>query len=134
VDEEENTIMATHRVNCLIQKNDNALTLSIAPFLRDVRDRTPTVIWDAAGDGDFPETEFFNWKVGGPGSIPTRSANGKTLTLTYNQSDVSDWRYEISLRAGNCVVVIDPDIHNDPPPGGPPEEGDKGGKGSHRPR
>ena len=110
--------MAVHRVNCLIQKNDNALTLSIAPFLREVRDKTPTVIWDAAGDGDFPEEQFFNWKVGGPGSIPTRSADGKTLTLNYSQINVSDWRYEISLRAGNCVVVIDPDIHNDPPPGG----------------
>jgi hypothetical protein len=110
--------MATHRVNCVIQKNDNALTVSIAPFLREVRDKTPRVIWDVAGDGNFPEEQFFNWKVGGPGSIPQRSADGKTLTLDYVQTDQSNWSYQIKLQSGNVIVDIDPDIHNDPPPGG----------------
>lgn len=109
--------MGVHRINCLIQKNDNALTVSIAPFVRDVRDRNPTVVWESGHDTHFPAEQFFNWKVGGPGSIPTRSADGKTLTLTYSQTLASQWSYEIALQTGNVVVTVDPDIHNDPPGG-----------------
>jgi hypothetical protein len=109
--------MAIHRVNCLIQKNENALTIMIAPFVREVKDKNPTVVWEAGHDTHFPEGQFFNWKVGGPGRIPTRSSDGKTLTLNYEQSTISDWSYEIFLQTGEFIVNIDPDIHNDPPGG-----------------
>jgi hypothetical protein len=119
--------MGVHRVNCLIQKNDNALTVSVAPFLREVKDKKPTVIWDANGDGLFPDRDFFSWKTGGPGSIPVRSPDGKTLTLDYEQASPSNWTYMIRLQAGEAVVTIDPDIHNDPPAGGGGGNGDGDG-------
>jgi hypothetical protein len=100
-----------------MQKNPNAVTVTIAPFVRDViKDANPTVVWEADGnDTIFPSSNFFSWKSGGPGSNPTRSSDGKTLTLTYSVSSPSTWSYAISLENAGVKVTVDPDIHNDPP-------------------
>jgi hypothetical protein len=105
-------------INCLLQKNPYALTVSLAPFRAEVRYRgSVTLVWEAQGAGTFPESNFFAWKVGGPGRLPDRSADGKTLTLTYDVPAESTWSYMITLKTGDgATVVIDPDIHNDPPP------------------
>ena len=104
-------------INCLLQKNPSALTVSLAPFRAEVRHRgSVTLVWEAQGVGTFPESDYFAWKSGGPGSLPQRSSDGKTLTLTYDNTAPSTWSYMITLATGGCTVAIDPDIHNDPPP------------------
>ena len=108
--------MATWKVNCSMQKNPNSVTVNIAPFRRDVPDAAPTLVWEADGNGTtFPSANFFSWKSGGPGSNPTRSSDGKTLTLTYSNSGPSDWTYKIAIENDGVRVDVDPEIHNDPP-------------------
>lgn len=108
--------MATWKVNCALQTNPNSLTVTLAPFRRDVPDKTPTIVWEADGNNTaFPSSGFFSWKTGGPGFLPVRSSDGKTLTLSYTQTTTSDWTYEITVANGNETVVVDPEIHNDPP-------------------
>ena len=110
--------MANHRINCALQINPNSLTVNVAPFKRDVKDKTPTLTWEAEGNGTtFPATDFFAWKTGGTGSPPSRSADGKTLTVSYTQDTPSLWTYMITLVNGSSKVVIDPEIDNDPPGG-----------------
>lgn len=108
--------MSTWKVNCSMQTNPNSVTVNVAPFRRDVPDKTPTLVWEADGNGTtFPATNFFTWKNGGPGSSPTRSPDGKTLTLSYTQSTPSDWTYAIAIENDGVRVDVDPEIHNDPP-------------------
>ncbi|HEX6099259.1 MAG TPA: hypothetical protein VF432_23295 [Thermoanaerobaculia bacterium] len=108
--------MATFKVNCSMQKNPNSVTVNVAPFRRDVLDKTPTIEWEADGNGTtFPATNYFSWKSGGPGTLPARSSDGKKLTLAYTQTAPSDWTYAISLENDGVTVDVDPEIHNDPP-------------------
>ena len=109
--------MATWKVNCSMQKNPNSATVNLAPFRREVPDESPTLVWEADGSGTtFPSSNFFAWKAGGgPGSTPTRSVDGKTLTLTYTNSASSDWSYAIAVENDGVRVDMDPEIHNDPP-------------------
>jgi hypothetical protein len=98
-----------------MQKNPNSLTVTVAPFRRDVPDKTPTLVWETNGNGTtFPSTNFFSWKSGGSGT-PVRSSDGRTLTLAYTQTTPSDWTYSIALENDGVRVDIDPEIHNDPP-------------------
>ncbi|HYH09470.1 MAG TPA: hypothetical protein VEK11_20655 [Thermoanaerobaculia bacterium] len=109
--------MADHHINCLLQKNPNALTVSLAPYRQRVgKPGSNTIVWEAQSDTTFPASDFFSWKSGGPGYIPTRSTDGKTLTLTYDNTAPATWSYMITLANDTASVVIDPDIHNDPPP------------------
>lgn len=108
--------MATVKVNCSMQTNPNSVMVNVAPFQRDVLDKTPTIEWVADGDGTtFPTSNFFSWKSGGPGFLPTRSTDGKKLTLAYTQTAASDWTYAIALENDGVRVDLDPEIHNDPP-------------------
>lgn len=109
--------MATHTVDCVLAIIPN-LTATIAPFTLEVEDKTPTVEWNAGVATTFPSSNYFSWKSGGPsgGTIPTRSSDGKKLTLSYSQTAESTWTYAITLEiAGTVQVTIDPEIHNDPP-------------------
>jgi hypothetical protein len=112
--------MADYHINCLLQKTDNVISATVAPFKQTVKKKGPlTIEWNANGDAEFPAANFFAWKSGGPGYLPTRSEDGQTLTITYtyDASVPATWRYMITLSDGtNVNVVIDPDIHNDPPP------------------
>ena len=108
--------MATWKVNCSMQKNPNAVTVTAAPFRRDVNDTNPTVIWEADGNGTtFPSSDYFAWKTGGTGTLPTRSSDGKSLSLTYTSNSTNTWTYAITVENNGVKVVIDPEIHNDPP-------------------
>lgn len=110
--------MATHKVNCAMQKNPNAVTVTVAPFKRDVKDGAPTLIWEADGANTiFPTTDFFAWKTGGTGTLPVRSSDGKTLTLSYTQTVASLWTYMVTIENGGCKVIVDPEVDNDPPGG-----------------
>ncbi len=112
--------MSDWKVNCMMQKNPNSVTVTVAPFRRDVKDSTPTLVWEANGaDTTFPTSNYFAWKNGGPsgGTLPTRSTDGKTLTLAYTYSGSSDWSYMVTIENDGCKVVVDPEIHNDPPNG-----------------
>ena len=111
--------MATHTVDCsLLLMLPNLITATVAPFTREVPDKTPTVEWNAALGTVFPTSNYFSWKSGGPsgGTIPTRTSATK-LTLSYNQTASSTWTYAITLETavGGVQVLVDPEIHNDPP-------------------
>ena len=110
---------ADYTINCLLQKNPNAITVTVAPFRQNVQKRgNVQVEWHANGDAVFPAENFFVWKPNsGPGFNPTRSLDGTKLTITYDLQTPSDWSYTISMAAGDAEVTVDPDIHNDPPPG-----------------
>jgi hypothetical protein len=98
--------------------NPFAVTASLAPFVREVPDKTPTVEWNAAPGTVFPTSNYFSWKSGGPGggTIPTRVSSTQ-LSLSYSQSASSTWTYAITLETavGGVKVTVDPEIHNDPP-------------------
>lgn len=110
--------MASYKVNCAMQRNPNAVTVTVAPFVRDTKANDVTLTWEADGNNTtFPATDFFAWKTGGPGYLPTRSSDGKTLTLNYTQSAASQWTYMVAIENAGTKVIVDPDIHNDPPGG-----------------
>jgi hypothetical protein len=120
--------MATHTVNINMQVNDSALQLTLSPFKRGVaKGDAQTVVWRCGHGVQFPATNYFAWKpsaIGTPG-LPTRSTDGKTLSITYdNTPSTPNWAYTVAVQdtaRTELIVTIDPDIDNDPP-GEPPDE------------
>lgn len=119
--------MANYMVNINMQVNASALQLTLAPFVREVPKGDHVVIWRCGVGVQFPDTDYFAWKPGSvdtPG-IPTRSTDGKMLTLAYNNGpSTPNWSYTIKVQDANdttLIVTIDPDIDNDPP-SDPPED------------
>jgi hypothetical protein len=106
-----------------MQVNDSALQLTLAPFKRAVPKGTgETVIWHCGHGIRFPESDYFAWKPGAidPPAVPTRSADGKRLTLTYDNGPDTppQWSYTIAVQDEDnptLIVTIDPDIDNQPP-------------------
>ncbi|HYC92411.1 MAG TPA: hypothetical protein VEO54_24590 [Thermoanaerobaculia bacterium] len=93
---------------------------------------TQTIRWIAAGPGTiFPESNYFEWKMDPPplgGALPSRSSNGQTLELTYNNTLLGTWEYGLTLEnSSSGPIIIDPEIDNGTPP--PPYEGDDRKKG-----
>ena len=115
--------MATHTVNINMQVNDSALQLTLAPFKRGVsKGNDQTVVWHCGHGIRFPEEDYFAWKEGAdnPPPIPTRSTDGKRLTLTYDNDENTppQWSYTIAVQDESntdLIVTIDPDIDNQPP-------------------
>lgn len=92
-----------------------------------------TINWNAAGNNSFPASGFFSWKSGSssPGTLPTRSGDGKTLTLNYSMPTTSvTWSYNITL---NGCATLDPDIENQVDPTPDPDEPPQGGGGGGQP-
>lgn len=96
--------------------------------VRKAKGTTIVINWNATGERVFPTSGFFSWKPGpNPGELPTRSSDGKKLTLTYNIESTVTWAYNIMLEGcGN----FDPEIENQIPPTPDPEEDVVGGGGS----
>jgi hypothetical protein len=88
--------------------------------------------WNANGNTTFPTSGFFSWKSGSPtpGKLPTRSSDGKQLTLEYDLENTVTWKYNIKLE--NCAQ-LDPDIENQVPPTPDPDEPPQGGGGGGQP-
>ena len=88
------------------------------------------IIWRTAGPNNptFPEHHFFRWKTQPAplgGRLPVRSADGRTLTLDYENAGGSVWVYGVAIQ--NDIVppiLIDPEIDNGPP-GGDDDDKDK---------
>lgn len=108
------------QVTVVIVQNGSQINTAVVPFTVPVPSGNQTITWTAAGaDAVFPESSFFNWKTSPAplsGSTPTRSSDGKTLTLSYN-NNFSDtvWEYGIRIANSSSNVHIDPEIDNDPP-------------------
>lgn len=96
--------------------------------VRQNRGTAITITWSAAGNNTFSSSNPFFWKSStNPGTLPTRSSDGKTLTLNYDMPSTSvNWSYGIKLH--NCNV-LDPEIENQVPPTPDPDEPPQGGGG-----
>lgn len=79
--------------------------------------------WDAEQqDTTFPETDFIQWKSGGPPTPVTRSSDGKTLSVDYDNKSGGFWVYGVTISDSSVSIIIDPEVDNERPPGPFPKE------------
>jgi hypothetical protein len=78
-----------------------------------------TITWQSAGpNSQFPAFNYFWWKTEPAplgGAIPSRSPDGKTLSVTYSHENQELWEYGVTITNGPATVEIDPEIDNRPP-------------------
>ena len=102
-----------------------------------------TLTWKASvGGTEFPDgtagNPYFKWKPGGGppgGTLPTRSGDGKTLTLNYTMPTSRQlWEYTIWIKqTGATAIGEDPEVDNRPPSGGGGGDETHGGGKSKKP-
>jgi hypothetical protein len=106
----------------VLVKNGPDYNISVVPFKVAVPYGQQKITWRAAGPGArFSERSYFWWKTNPApldGRIPTRSADGQTLTLEYdNVGSKEPWVYGVTVENGDTSSGIDPEVDNGPPRG-----------------
>ena len=104
----------------VLVKNGTEFETQVVPSTVKVEYGTQTVTWTAAGPNTrFASSNYFSWKTNPPplgGAIPTRSTNGESLTLSYeNNGSSSTWEYGLTIENNETSKPIDPEIDNGPP-------------------
>ncbi len=103
----------------VLVKNSKQYCTTVVPYKVNVEYGNQTITWRAAGpNARFPESDYFWWKTDPPPhDIPTRSEDGTTLTLTYDNegSEKPPWVYGLTIENGDTSIEIDPEIDNGPP-------------------
>ncbi len=108
------------QVIVVLVKNGNQYSTAVVPGRVPVPPGNQTITWQAAGpDARFPSSNYFQWKTNPPplsGTIPTRSSDGQTLTLSYNNTFGGEvWVYGVTIENDETSINIDPEIDNGPP-------------------
>jgi hypothetical protein len=104
----------------VLVKNGDHYSTAVVPFKVAVPYGQQKVTWQAAGpNARFPSSNYFWWKTNPPpldGQIPTRSADGQTLTLEYgNEGSPAAWVYGVTVENNDTSIGIDPEVDNGPP-------------------
>jgi hypothetical protein len=103
----------------VLVKNGSVYNTAVVPWRVPVPEGNQTITWSVAGpNARFPENNFFWWKTEPPplgGTIPTRSSDGQTLTLSYNNEHGGVWVYGIRVENDETSIAIDPEVDNGPP-------------------
>lgn len=117
-------------INVRLNVNNNSLTATLSPFSTRVPSGSTNVTleWVAVGGATFPE-DAVQWKDTYSPAPPrvTNSQGATTITSEPYTNDFQNgatWGYTIQVQDGDLVVTIDPEVINEPPPGG--EEDPKG--------
>ena len=110
------------QVVVVLVKNGSQYNSAVVPFRVPVGRGPQVLTWHASGPNtSFPETNYFWWKTVPPplgGTIPTRSSDGQTLTLSYDNDGPGEvWSYGVAITDGTATINIDPEIENERPPG-----------------
>lgn len=108
------------QVIAVLVKNGSQYNTAVVPPTVPVPYDQQTITWSAVGpDARFAASSYFWWKTNPPplgGALPTRSSDGKTLTLTYsNNGTAANWVYGITIENNDTSIGIDPEIDNGPP-------------------
>lgn len=107
------------QVIVVLVKNGTQYSTAVVPGSVPVPPGNQTITWSAAGpDARFPSSNYFWWKTDPPplgGTIPTRSSDGQTLTLSYNNEHGGTWVYGVRIENDETSIGIDPEIDNGPP-------------------
>jgi hypothetical protein len=102
----------------VLVKNEKQYSTAVVPDKVKVDYGSQTIAWQAAGpNARFASSDYFWWKTSPPPhGIPTRSKDGKTLTLTYdNKGSEEPWVYGVTIENDDTSISIDPEIDNGPP-------------------
>jgi hypothetical protein len=104
----------------LVEKGSTFET-AVVPFRVPVPKGHQTITWMAAGPGAvFTTTNFFFWKTSPPplgGALPSRSADGRSLELTYDNTYNVVWEYGLTVQNNTSgPTPIDPEVDNGTPP------------------
>ena len=110
------------QVIAVLVENGDKFNTAVVPDSVPVPQGMQTIRRIAAGPGTiFSARNYFSWKTSPPplgGALPSRSSDGRTLELTYNNTYDVKWEYALTVENNvSGPIFIDPEIDNVTPSG-----------------
>ena len=113
--------MATSTVFVVLAQNGTTWEATAFPGSILMNSGNTHLVLEAVGTGaNFPEAGAFQWNTDPApldGRLPTRSSDGKRLSLAYDNTFDVTWQYTVFIQNPDTPnpVRVDPEIDNGPP-------------------